>query len=64
MMSIRIEQFRALRELVKLFCARAGIAKASEDLAVKSISTRLRNDSSVARVYRQIKNDLRMRVAA
>lgn len=63
-MSIRIEQFRALRELVKLFCTRAGIAKACEDAAVKSIGTRLRNDSSVARVYRQIKTELRTRVAA
>lgn len=64
MISIRIEQFRALRELVKLFCARAGITKANEESAVKSISSRLQNDSSVARVYREIKTDLRMRIAA
>lgn len=64
MMQIKIEQFRALRELTKLFCTRAGVAKANESMAVKSIVARLQNDSSVARVYRQIKQDLKARVVA
>lgn len=64
MTAIRLDKARALRELVKIFCTRSGISKATEDLAVKSIFARLKSDESAARVYRQIKNDLRTRVAA